>query len=251
MCSVCCVHTTVMEHLDDTVSEHDLSIYAQKCVLMPPLLARKLRIDESTLQDIMYNHPKDRYEQIYQVLWRWKQSEPNATWRDLQQATDSGVKRVLEHLYSNGDSDDEGLGRCVQEESHGVQECHPPPTKIRRRGGSPVPSAPPFELVHPIKGAAMFSHNVINGGGRGICIQETEKDSGSSKKGEENESFHDNSQELTCKKHTCAVCILYLHVYHLLHVKAPSLMNTIETSVKYPTYVGVLTVIQMRNGKSK
>lgn len=199
-----------MEHLDKKISNEDLTVFAEKCVLSPSLLARKLKLDESTLLDIIYNHPKDRYEQLYQILWKWKQSEPNATWKDLQQATDSGVKQVLQDLYQNEEEnetytqeeEDEGLNNCVQEEGprHGEQECQPPPTKVRRTG-SPQPSAPPFELVYPIKDP--LQRPFINGGQNncGMCFEETETDSvpSNEKRHSKTNGCHSNEDELTCK----------------------------------------------------
>lgn len=169
-----------MAYLSEPVSDDGLRRFAESCALSPSILARRLRLDDSTIEQIRFGHQNDRYEQIYLMLMRWKQESPKATWKDLQEATDSGIKRVLSDLYPKDDSKEEngyenessnagmenennslitGVDDRVQinEGTHSIvykqaeeESSGPPPCKIAREA-SPVPSAPPFELVYPVQ----------------------------------------------------------------------------------------------------
>ena len=90
--------------IDRSLPEEGLTKFAENCVMAPPLLARRLNVDEVDLEQIKHAHPNDRYEQIYQILLKWKSRNPVATWRELSQATDSGIRRTIKELYGNADA---------------------------------------------------------------------------------------------------------------------------------------------------
>ena len=101
--------------IDRSLPEEGLTKFAENCVMAPPLLARRLNIDEVDLEQIKHAHPNDRYEQIYQILLKWKSRNPVATWRELSQATDSGIRRTIKELYGNADA----LGVDSEEKEEG------------------------------------------------------------------------------------------------------------------------------------
>ena len=95
---------TMAKVIDRSLPEEGLTKFAENCVMTPPLLARRLNLDEVDLEQIKHAHPNDRYEQIYQILLKWKSRNPVATWRELSQATDSGIRRTIRELYGNVDA---------------------------------------------------------------------------------------------------------------------------------------------------
>ncbi len=149
-----------MASLREEVSDEGLSQFAESCILGPSILARRLKLDDSTIEQIQFGSPNDRYEQIYQMLIKWKQREPEATWKDLQEATDSGVKRVIKDLYNK-----EGIGENGSL-NHDEEEYVPPPCKVAR-ATSPLPSAPPYELVYPVQEEC---HETDSNGARGESV---------------------------------------------------------------------------------
>ena len=130
------------------VTNDGLLKFAESCILTPSLLARRLRLDDSTIEQIQFGHQNDRYEQIYQMLMKWKQSQPSGTWKDLEEATDSGVKRVLNDIYQKKDRM-KGNSNHHEDEKEG-DEYGPPPSKVSKED-SPLPSAPSFDLVYPVQ----------------------------------------------------------------------------------------------------
>lgn len=90
--------------LDEAIPEEGLKLFAENCVLTPNLLARRLELKETESEQIFHAYPQDRYEQLYQVLLKWRQSRPQATWQQLIEATDSGVRRVMESIFKSSDS---------------------------------------------------------------------------------------------------------------------------------------------------
>ena len=133
--------------LDRSLPEEGLTKFAENCVMAPPLLARRLNVDEVDLEQIKHAHPDDRYEQIYQILLKWKSRNPVATWRELSQATDSGIRRTIKELYGNEDApgvdseeNEEGRGTSpvdqVGESPAESNAIHVPPAK-KRKGEKP------------------------------------------------------------------------------------------------------------------
>ena len=104
--------------IDRSLPEEGLTKFAENCVMTPSLLARRLNVDEVDLEQIKHAHPSDRYEQIYQILLKWKSRNPVATWRELSQATDAGIRRTIRELYGNGDT--LGLDSEEEEEGRGI-----------------------------------------------------------------------------------------------------------------------------------
>ena len=165
-----------MASLREEVSDEGLSQFAETCILGPSILARRLKLDDTAIEQIQFGSPNDRYEQIYQMLIKWKQREPEATWKDLQEATDSGVKRVIKNLYKEENGENGSL-------EHEEEDYVPPPCKVARET-SPLPSAPPYELVYAVQEEC---HETDSNGARGENI---------TAKRERDKSA---DEELTCK----------------------------------------------------
>ena len=197
--------------MDKTVTTDGMLKFSETCVLTPSLLARRLRLDDSTIEQIQFSNPTDRHEQIYQMLLKWKQNQPNATWKDLQEATDSGVKRALSDIEdrTNGDSSTTPTGHDKEREEYG-----PPASKVVRED-SPLPSAPPFDLIDPVQEESnddnvQYTHssnitmNYHCMNGNGVISAETN-----------HEVNHDQDKELTCKYNQLIIgidgIINYLH----------------------------------------
>ena len=131
--------------IDRSLPEEGLTKFAENCVMTPSLLARRLNVDEVDLDQIRYAHPNDRYEQIYQILLKWKSRNPVATWRELSQATDSGIRRTIREVYDNAgipgvdsEEEEEGRGTSPGEKlsESGAKSSAVPPTK-KRMGEKP------------------------------------------------------------------------------------------------------------------
>ena len=123
---------------DDIVPQEALLYFAEKCILTPSMLADRL-ISKIDYEGICFASPNERSEQIYQILLKWKQQNPEGTWRDLKEATDSGVGSVM---------------RTMSRESNGSDNSSPQPqytplglNRIKERGEGVQPSAPPHPLV--------------------------------------------------------------------------------------------------------
>lgn len=131
--------------IDRSLPDEGLTKFAENCVMAPSLLARRLNVDEVDLEQIKHAHPNDRYEQIYQILLKWKSRNPAATWRELSQATDSGIRRTIRELYGHADAleveseeEEEGRGNspAAKFTESGANSSAVPPTK-KRRGEEP------------------------------------------------------------------------------------------------------------------
>ena len=106
---------------------------SSRCVLKPSLLARRLNLEETIFEQIEFAHPQDRYEQIYQILYKWRQSDPCPTLDKLSVAMDTGFAAVMEE-YDQID----GIGHVTCKMNHvtgdkeGRVECDgPKPSKMR------------------------------------------------------------------------------------------------------------------------
>ena len=168
------------------MSAEGLRMFAETCVLGPSLLARRLKLEDAKIEQIQFGNPNDRYEQIYQMLLKWSQSRPEATWKDLQEATDSGVKRVLKDLYPedeivfDGGSDSEG------EEAAG-------PVSKSARVNSPEPSAPPYNVVFPSEEEQTNHHHCLR-----LDSEADSTTSSTSKNGREERTSEGDDGVLTC-----------------------------------------------------
>ena len=109
--------------LDEVIPEEGLKLFAENCVLTPNLLARRLELKETESEQIFHAYPHDRYEQVYQVLVKWRQTRPQATWQQLMEATDSGVRRVMESMFKSSDSHvTDSSSECKESYSGGTPE---------------------------------------------------------------------------------------------------------------------------------
>ena len=127
------INGSMSDKLANTVPEEGLRRFAESCVLSPSILARRLKLKENEIEQIKYAYPHDRYEQIYQVLLKWSQVNTVVTWKDLIDATDSGIKRVLEDLYDKQDDIDN-----IDTEEYIPKRPHVDDSE------GPIPTAPPF-----------------------------------------------------------------------------------------------------------
>ena len=164
---------------EEIVPEEALMVFAERCVLTPSLLARRLDLSEAETQQVLYAYPFDRYEQIYQILMKWRNIQPRATWKQLIEATDSGLRHVLNIMYqkksgnsdvsevsrkrSRFDSPEENVEQQTNDEEHKCKQSMDDdvmPTEPKMQPSSsymsevpsePVvhPSAPPFSLIKP------------------------------------------------------------------------------------------------------
>lgn len=110
--------------IDQNLPEEGLTKFAENCVMAPSLLARRLNVDELDLEQIRHAHSHDRYEQIYQILRKWKSRNPEATWRELSRATDSGIRRTISEMYENADSS--GVNSEGEDEEWGTPPAEAP-----------------------------------------------------------------------------------------------------------------------------
>jgi hypothetical protein len=108
----------------DLVSIEGLRDFACECVLDPSLLARRLDLRETDIQQITYAHPNDRYEQIYQILYRWYQEQPQPTWTQLREAADSGIMKVMKRKIANDSNGEEEKTAKTYRTSEGSDDNH-------------------------------------------------------------------------------------------------------------------------------
>ena len=124
---------------EEVVPQEALLCFAEKCILSPSVLADRL-ISKIDYEGISFAAPNERTEQIYQILLKWKQQNPQGTWKDLKEATDSGMGSVMRTMSreSNG-SDNSPQPQYTPLELNEIKE--------EREDGGVQPSAPPHPLV--------------------------------------------------------------------------------------------------------
>ena len=93
----------------EVVPEDALLSVAENCLLSPEMLANQL-INRVDYEGIRYSAPQDRKEQIYQILYKWKEQNPLGTWEQLRRATDSGVGTVMRSMSLDSSSSSSGQG---------------------------------------------------------------------------------------------------------------------------------------------
>ena len=142
--------------LNEEIPDEAILKFSRTCTMKPRLLARNLNLDETMLEQIEFAEPGNRYEQMYQILYTWKQIDPCPTWKKLNDATDTGLLGIMEeycrttpphgnHHTTPGDSNetpdnghvatDETSGgvKVTLKVEEGSVECDgPKPSKIRR-----------------------------------------------------------------------------------------------------------------------
>jgi hypothetical protein len=78
------------------IDERFLHYFSKTCLLQPSTLGRQLGIPEAENQCIIGNNRDDQYEQKFQLLQRWFDTNPTPSLTALRKAVDSGIDSAIE-----------------------------------------------------------------------------------------------------------------------------------------------------------